>query len=187
MAKSKNNFGGLVSHLSAGKSSSANPAGLLSATGKSHGSLGAGNLKAGSNRDTRTAPLSSSLRTKGIEFGTLSSSKGIASQPGTDWTHLLTQTMSGGLASALGGSFGLGSIGGLGSIISGIASLFGSAKKSPAPLAQFQLPHSQNATVYIANQTNSGQWIQDQSAQIAQAVKTALLHSSSLGDVIADI
>jgi hypothetical protein len=31
------------------------------------------------------------------------------------------------------------------------------------------------------------EWIQEQSAQIAQAVKTALLHSSSLNDVIAEI
>lgn len=37
------------------------------------------------------------------------------------------------------------------------------------------------------NSTSSGQSFQYQSTQIAQAVKTALLNSSSLNDVIADI
>jgi hypothetical protein len=105
---------------------------------------------------------------------------------------LLEQAASGGLASAFGGSFGLGSITGLGSIISGIASLFGGGKKTLAPLQEFHLPAAQNQTMSVGANGESGtnvtsQSLQDHSAQIAQAVKTALLHSSSLNDVIAEI
>jgi hypothetical protein len=92
----------------------------------------------------------------------------------------------------LGGGFGLGSITGLGSIVSSIASLFGGAKKATAPLQEFHLPAGQNLSISVGTSGASGatansQSLQDQSTQIAQAVKTALLHSSSLNDVIAEI
>jgi hypothetical protein len=120
-------------------------------------------------------------------------------------------------------SGGLGSIGGLGSLISGIVGLFGGGggKKTPPPLVDFQLPSSQEQTVYAGSKgrtvyqgsvaaptsvpatgvgvySNAGQlqtsgsspnpqWIQEQSVQIAEAVKSALLNSSSLNDVIGEI
>ncbi len=89
-------------------------------------------------------------------------------------------------------------------------SLFGGGSKtSPPPLVEFKLPNSVSQTVYASskgntayqgnsvetqstsiasgNQAPSSQPLQYQSAAIAQAVKTALLNSSSLNDVIAEI
>ena len=122
--------------------------------------------------------------------------------------------------SALGGGFGLGSIAGIGTIISSISSLFGGgSKKTLPPLVSFSLPNAKNETLHVGaqaspvsyqagvtQQANSVQqasstyaplvassqpasnvWIQNQSTQIAQAVKTALLNSSSLNDVISEL
>ena len=122
--------------------------------------------------------------------------------------------------SALGGSFGLGSIGGIGTIISSISSLFGGgSKKTLPPLVSFSLPNAKNETLHVgaqgspvsyqsgvtqqatsgpqassayspsvtSSQPTSTVWIQNQSTQIAQAVKTALLNSSSLNDVISEL
>jgi hypothetical protein len=150
-----------------------------------------------------------------IQFGKPSeSSAKPSSGSGSAWTTLLRQTASGGIASALTG--GLGSIGGLGSVISGILNLFGGggAKETLPPLVDFQLPSSQEQTVYVGSKGSSvyqgnvtpgaeayrnagelqtsgpspnAQWIQEQSGQIAEAVKSALLNSSSLNDVIGEI
>jgi len=149
-----------------------------------------------------------------IQFGSPSSTRtSLSSTTGTGWSKLLTQTASGGLASALGG--GLGSIGGLGSLVSGIVGLFGGGSKSSLPpLERFQLSASQTETVYVSSKTISGQdAAMGQTAakngvgiygsgggqastaanpsydtgQIAQAVKQALLNSSSLNDIIAEI
>jgi hypothetical protein len=124
-------------------------------------------------------------------------------------SDLLKQTAAGGLASFLGG--GLGSVAGLGGLVSGLVHLFGGGNSAPPPLVQFQLPDSQERTVYLSSKgstvyqgtsveqaslpnaggtgsTNiSGQKLQYQSTQIADAVKKALLNSSSLNDVIAEI
>lgn len=172
---------------------------------------------------------------QGINFGKPSSDVTTTSQSGSEWGSLLKQTASGGVASALSGGFGLGSIGGLGSVVSSLVSLFGGGKKTPTPLTEFSLPNAVNQTVYVnstgtvnyqgnvsrsnpgansssgiygggaprpritastsaplstgqtSNPTGSASWIQIQNSQIAQAVKTALLNSSSLNDVIADI
>ncbi|MFL6352382.1 MAG: hypothetical protein ACJ74Z_11110 [Bryobacteraceae bacterium] len=133
----------------------------------------------------------------------------------------MKHTASGGIASALSG--GLGSIGGLTSVISGIVHLFGggSKQKTPPPLVEFHLPTSQEQTLSVSSKGNSvrqgsaaestslrtpgggmygnasqlhtsgpspsTQWIQEQSGQIAEAVKNALLNSSSLNDVIGEI
>jgi len=186
MAKSKNNLTGLLTSLA-----QSNKVTGLGATG----SLNAGSSKvltAGSVGGTKATSIGGINPSAGINFGRPSSTKTPTPTSGTDWGKLLEQAASGGLASALGGSFGLGSIAGLGSIVSSIASLFAGEKKAPSPLQEFQLPASQNLTISVGTNGASGtaagtQSLQDQSMQIAQAVKTALLHSSSLNDVIAEI
>ncbi|MBV9301367.1 MAG: hypothetical protein JOY53_04560 [Acidobacteriaceae bacterium] len=163
--------------------------------------------------DTRRASMGGKVTPEGIKFGRPSSSSQKASSSGSEWTNLLKQTASGGIASAFTGSFG--GIGGLGSLISGIVGLFGGGAKSTLPpLVEFQLPASEQQTVYVSatgnsvyqgnavqssgiggsagGSQNSGSgpdtyWIQAQSAQIAQSVKTAILNSSSLNDVIAEL
>jgi hypothetical protein len=185
MAKSKNNFPGLVKALASGKKSGS-LAGAPSVVGRS-GTAGTTTLKPGTAGGTHAASLGSKSISTGMSFGRPSSTK-LPASTGTDWGKLLEQAASGGIASA----FGLGSVSGLGSLVSGIASLFGGGKKTLAPLQEFQLPAAQNQTITIGANGSSGtatssQSIQDQSAQIAQAVKTALLQSSSLNDVIAEI
>jgi len=155
--------------------------------------------------DLRASSFSAKTVATGINFGAPSNTRTSTAQSGSQWTKLLTQTASGGAASTFNG---LGSIAGLGGIIAGIASLFGGGGKStPPPLVQFQLPESQTQTIYVGSSatkaggslyassptpqpssSNAGaQTFQYQSTQIAQAVKTALLNSNSLGDVIAEI
>jgi hypothetical protein len=170
------------------------------------------NVKPSRPADARVLSLSETVKSASIRFGTPSSSGTSASQPGSDWTNLLKQTASGGIASALSG--GLGGIGGLGSLISGIVGLFDGGKKSPPPpLVEFQLPASIDQSVYLTggrtavHQENvtgdahgiystsmqtgdsglNGQSLRYQSTEIAAAVKNALLNSSSLNDVIAEI
>lgn len=144
----------------------------------------------------KVAPASASMNTgkaaAGLQFGKAPVQRTPQSS-GTDWAKLLQQSASNGVASAFGGSFGLGSITGIGSIISGIAGLFGGSSKAAPALHAFALPASQNQTISVGvngnTQSNSSSTLtlQDQNAQVAQAVKTALLHSSSLNDVIGEI
>ncbi len=47
--------------------------------------------------------------------------------------------------------------------------------------------YNNGAQLETSGTSTNTQWIQDQSGAIAQAVKTALLHSSTLNDVIAEI
>jgi hypothetical protein len=172
--------------------------------------------------DTRQSSISGRIALHSIQFGKPSQASSHApSTSGSEWTNLLHQTASGGIASALSGR--LSSIGGLGSLISGIVSLFGGGgeKKMSPPLVDFKLPSSQEQTVYVGSKgrnlyqgtvaesangrvpatgvySNAGQlqtsgslpnaqWIQEQSGQIAEAVRNALLNSSSLNDVIGEI
>lgn len=161
----------------------------------------------------RGSSLASKLPTP-IHFGSPSSSKTAATGTGTDWGKVLTGATSGGFGSLLGG--GLAGFAGIGSLISGIASLFGGGSKKPAlpALVRFQLPASQTQTSYFGSKgTSVTQGIAEQqitagartaiykssaplngssgaiydTAKIAQAVKQALLNSSSLNDVIAEI
>jgi hypothetical protein len=208
VAKPRNNISSLLTQLS--RSSP----GREPKTGGS-----SGRLSVSGSQDLKSQSLGAKTLSMGLNFGKAPSSPTASTSSSTgELTSLLKQTASSGLASALGGSFGLGSIGGLGSIISSITSLFG-GKKTPLPLVAFTLPKAQNETVslgvnpartyqggmgQIPNEKEqgagiyntsaapnhgplSGQWIEGQSAQIAQAVKTALLNSSSLNDVIAEI
>ncbi len=89
---------------------------------------------------------------KSIGFGKPSSNTTPASSStGSTWQGLLSQTASGGLASALTG--GLSSIAGLGGLISDIGKLFGggSSKPAPPPLTLFSLPTSIQQTAYLAS------------------------------------
>lgn len=109
----------------------------------------------------------------------------------------------GGIASAFGG--GLSSIAGLGGLVSGLLGLFGGGKTQPPPLVRFQLPAAQEGNISINGTQSSSQVygsnlqaststaetkapVQSTSSQqIVQTVKEALLNSSSLNDVIAEI
>lgn len=158
--------------------------------------------------DRRTLSLGTTTSPTAIRFGRPSNSKTSVAQSGSAWTTLLKQTISGGASSGLAGE--LSSLGGIGGLFSGIVGLFTSGKKSsPPPLVDFQLPSSVSKTVYVrsgglsmregnssdspvasvtqSRQVDGSQHLQYQSAAIAQAVKTALLNSSSLNDVIAEI
>ena len=89
---------------------------------------------------------------------------------------------------------------GINSLISGLTSLFDGGGKSEAPLTRFALPDPQQQTMYVSSaglsasssfggvsQNTTLQGPVYRQADIAQAVKNALLTSSSLNDVIAEI
>lgn len=165
--------------------------------------------------DTKASGINGPVEAKSIQFGSPSSTKFSSTTTGSSWGTLLNQFASGGAANALGNS--LGSIGGLGSLVSGIISLFGGSKQAPPALVRFQLPASQTETAYIGSQSrsvlqgaaseqsirsttppiyassrtsknsNASPAITYDTAAITQAVKQALLNSSSLNDVIAEI
>lgn len=163
----------------------------------------------GESREVRPVLLGATGVAKGINFGSPSSDR-TTSSPGTsEWANLLKQTASGGISSQLGGGV-LNAIGGVGGLVSSLVGLFGGGMKTEAPLTRFQLPDSQSENVFATanasrpqagaraggpyrsssdspTQVDHGQLSPAQSAQITQAVKQALLNSSSLNDVIAEI
>jgi len=171
----------------------------------------AGSFRPGRLRDVSFASLTGKMASSGLRFGGSSSLGTTSSGNGSQWTNLLKQTAKGGVSSALGG--GLKDVGGIASIVSGFLSLFRGGKEAPPPLVHFEAPAPQNRTVFLGAATGPAQWsesgtsahsnsskgiyasgqepnvqsLQYQSSQIAQAVKQALLHSSSLSDVIAEI
>ncbi len=171
--------------------------------------------RVGKASDSKLSGMSATTVTTGIRFGS-PSSRATTSTGGTafDWSHLLGQAGSGGVASLLGGGGSI--LGGFGSLFSGLIDLFGSSKPSLSALVRFQLPavQDQAASVnLIGSSTVSGEarssgyapggiyqtagkqsnisvdtpTSQYQRNQIIQTVKQALLNSSSLNDVIAEI
>lgn len=219
---SKNNTNSLISQLSqpkkgtgliGGSTTVTNLVVPLSLAGTSSASSALGRLS-----DIKASGVNGSVEAKGIQFGSPSSSRSSSTTTASGWSNLLKQVASGGgAASALGG--GLGSIAGIGSLISGVLHLFGGGSSSqtlPA-LVRFQLPASETETAYIGSQSRSvlqgaasEQSIRSttqpvyapsgtqnsagttspvtyDSTAITQAVKQALLNSSSLNDVIAEI
>lgn len=208
----KKNTSKLVGQLAGVKVDGANLSRLLSPS-KLAGITAKGTTGSSKPR-AHTDLKSQSLRTagnvkSGMKLGSPSSNRAASSQATSEWASLLKQTASGGISSAFGGGL-LSAIGGLGGLVSSIAGLFGGSKKTPPPLTLFQLPNSQAHTVFVSSKTNGtasvnsgsggasqassatgqteqGQALQYQSTEIAQAVKQALLNSSSLNDVIAEI
>jgi len=218
MAKSKNNFSTVIKQLSRTSSGSAGKSiDLVAGTGNL---VPSGKLTLGGAEAEKSQSFSARTVSTGINFGKHSdSSTTSSSSVGQEMTNLLKQSVSGGVMGALSGSFGLSSFGGIGTIISSIASLFGGGPKTLPPLVDFTLPNAQNLSVYVGGTSSTvrqgsvaqtGSLVQPgatptyktatvaeaptavassqpQSAQIVQAVKTALLNSSSLNDVIAEI
>jgi hypothetical protein len=160
--------------------------------------------KVTSNTAVKTLSASSAAKVTPINFGSFRS-KAATSTGGMQWSSLLQAATSGqGLAGAFGG--GLSALTGLGGIVTGILSLFG-GKSTPAAPVQFTLPQSQQSTLSLHQQpvsvglgsigTSSGSTpltvayqpsaVPAANSQVVQVVKNALLNSSSLNDVIADI
>lgn len=210
--KTSNDFANLFGRLAGVTADGVSLSRLLSPT-KSSSLATSGpspkSLSPGTSPDVRSLPLSDTGTAKGINFGSPSSNRIASSQGGSEWTNLLKQTASGGISSAFGGG-ALSAIGGLGGLVSSFAGLFSGGTKTEAPLTLFRLPDSQTETVsatsngagtsqagmrsgiYAAptassTQIEQGQTSAAQSAQITAAVKQALLNSSSLNDVIAEI
>jgi hypothetical protein len=161
---------------------------------------GLSQLSRGSLLGTTRDGLSSKTGATAINFGKPADKGTTTTSSGTDWTGMLKQASSSGLSSLLGG--GLAS-GGIGSIISGISSLFGGGTKTPEPLKLFSLPDPQNYTVHLQGstpaqsssssgvhvhvQTMDSQSFMSRSNDIARAVKTAMLNSHSINDVISEL
>ena len=156
------------------------------------------NVRQGSSRvsaanDLRKLTNSTRVSTIPIAFGKNQSSGKAAASSGSasGLTNLLGKTSSGGVSGLLGG--GLLSLG-INSLFSGIADLFGgSTNNAPPPVQKLSLPQSQqdhvaNAT---ASRSVSGTYGYSSSASnqaaVVQAVKNALLTSSSLNDVISEL
>ncbi len=208
----KNEISSLAAQLSRARSNGPSLAKLLSAnTAAEHAKQSASAhlqslaaLRESRKTSAHTAPASK----PGLRFGALPGSRtATAPHSSSEWSNLLTRTASGGLSNAFGeGLFNL--VGGLGGLVSSIAGLFGGSKKTIAPLTAFELPGSQNQSVVSSHATGlhqspgtqptgiynsattvqgGGQPYQYQSAEIAHAVKLALLNSSSLNDVIAEL
>lgn len=125
----------------------------------------------------------------GIQFGSPSSPNATGAAPGSGWEKLLEQTASHGLSSAMRGTFGLADFGGIGTAISSLFKIFGggSAGKGLPPLVEFKLPYPVAQTVYVGSSVAANAAPAANGSQVVQAVKQALLTSSSLNDVINDV
>ena len=154
--------------------------------------------------NNRTAPLRAAGTSKAsgfnsnsdkpLKFGNASRAATKSPQSTSSWSSLLSGASSGGLAGNLSAATGFG--GGIGSLISGLTSLFGGGKTAPPALTAYQLPTSQEQTVSTGSTaTRPGVYggpptltaSDNGGAQIVQSVKNALLNSSSLNDVIAEL
>lgn len=174
-------------------------------------------LSPGAPKDQRPLSLNAKQSVTGLQFGRAPGSAVTSHSTGIQWTSLLKQTVGGGgIAGILSGGFS--NLGGIGSIVSGIMSLFGGGKKDLPALTPFTLPDSQEHVASFgsavtqqgssAGQPTSSastgspqgghvppasssnldaQWFLDNSSNIAQAVKTAMLNSHSINDVIAEV
>ncbi len=167
--------------------------------------------------DIRASTISGSTEAKGIQFGGPSSTRSSSTSTQSGWSKLLTQVATNGAASAFGSALGsIGGLSSLISGIFHLFG-GGSSKATLPPLVRFQLPTSQTETAYIGAQSrtvlqgaateqsirsstqpiyapaethktaNTSSSVTYDTAAITQAVKQALLNSSSLNDVIAEI
>ena len=213
MAKTRNNVSKLIQHVSSNPNSGLSLESLLKST--TQASSGAvSNSKIGSSDGMHSSALSASDHLKEIQFGHPSSSGAKASSSTLSSSGVLSalgRSASGGVENLLGN---VGNLGGIGSLVTTLFHLFGgSGKSTPPPLVRFQLPSAQEQTAYVSfsgQSTYSGNVVENgnsqsgsgsygatshgggqaqryQSGEIAQAVKTALLTSSTLNDVISEI
>ena len=129
-----------------------------------------------------------------INFGNASRASTRNPQSSNAWSNLLSATTSGGMAGTLSGVAGFS--GGISSLISGLTSLLGGGKTAPPALAAYQLPRAQQETISTGSSVStpgvyggppSATPFAAPSGQIVQAVKQALLNSSSLNDVITEL
>jgi hypothetical protein len=205
MAKSKNYISAITRNMSDVQTGAVSIDKLLKASQVgSRGTLGAPSRNS---NGLRTSLNYSNVNPKGIQFGKSSSSGSTTTSSGSIWPNMIKQTATGGLASLFGGG------GGIGSLVNGLLHLFGGGGKSaPPPLVKFQLPSPQEQTISVGSNGTSGYagsaiqttagaagstgvnagaanspTLRYQSSEIAQAVKTALLNSSSLNDVISEL
>ena len=214
MSKLKNNLSGLVDHLN--QSTSGRKSGLssLAAPGTGSPDLKAATrkLSAGTLGSSKSQSWSSKSLT-GIQFGRAPHSSTSASNSATsDLTSLLKKTAGNSLSSLFGGSGALGGLFSFGSIGSLIGDLFSGSSSTAAPTFQpFTLPQPRAESFSIGGNSKApvgGQATEQRSGiyaaplahasvapaaasvsqdQIVQAVRTALLNSSSLNDVIHEI
>jgi hypothetical protein len=167
-------------------------------------------VSSSSSGTTRQTWADSARNVSGIAFGRPSSMPKPKVSPsfGNTFQKLAGQVASGGAANLLGMHSGPSYLGGFGlsSLVSGIVGLFGAGKKKQPPaLTLFQLPnsisqavqvgHSRAATktqtappdVHVHLQSLNSSSILDHSNEIAKAVKSAILNSHSLNDVISEL
>jgi hypothetical protein len=143
-------------------------------SGANDGASANGSLTPGAQRDLKSVSLLSKTSLTGIQFGSPSSSASSSAgsnSSGSAWASLFEQTTSGGGLTGLltSGIAGIGKIGPIGSIVSGIADLFGGGGKPTLPdLTRFQLPTSQEQTIYIGSQGTTAY----QGNAVQQAVTT---------------
>ncbi|HEX4163880.1 MAG TPA: hypothetical protein VHZ55_00265 [Bryobacteraceae bacterium] len=177
---------------------------------------GNGSARPGASHDVRTASITSNgLKTSGLNFGNAPTSATQSAVSGSQLSGLLKNVASGGVAGAFGGGGLLSAVSGLGGLVSSIASLFGGSK-TPQPLTAFVLPTVQAQTASVSRSQSGSQLMTggslaansaikgiygssqtsassatvssgSQPQQVVQAVKQALLTSSSLNDVVAEI
>ncbi|HEX4809177.1 MAG TPA: hypothetical protein VH325_09620 [Bryobacteraceae bacterium] len=105
-------------------------------------------IKASKDTETKSSSLGSKTTATSIKFGKPSQNTQPSSGNSTNWTQLASSAAGGGLSSLLGGGAG---VLGLGSIVSGLLGLFGGGSKTPPPLTLFELPASQDVTIYAGN------------------------------------
>jgi len=130
-----------------------------------------------------------------VNFGR--ASRAATKNPATSSTFsklLSASTGSGGLGGMVSQAAGFG--GGISSLISGLTSLFGGSKTAPPALTAYQLPTSQSqtittgsvlATAGVYGGPSSPALPDNHAGDIVQSVKSALLNSSALNDVIAEL
>lgn len=105
-------------------------------------------IKPSSDAETKSSGLGAKVTTAGIKFGSPSQKTEPVTNNSTDWGQLISSVASGGLTSLIGGPGSLG----VGSLVSGLIGLFGGSKsKTLPPLTLFQLPTSQDVTVYTGS------------------------------------
>ena len=129
-----------------------------------------------------------------VNFGR--ASRAATKSPATNnaFSKLLSASTSGGLGGTISQAAGFG--GGISSLISGLTSLFGGGKTAPPALAAYQLPTSQSQTIStgsvlaisgVYGGPSNPTLPDNQAGHIVQSVKNALLNSSALNDVIAEL